>query len=105
MNWFEYFQTDLSGQYKEIVKALRAKRTVAKDSGLARLNSGKITAVGNSHGLALRIHDRSSKGNPAYVGLEGMPQDNSNADFLANLARICEAIRIVAEIDEQDKKP
>ena len=39
LNWFEYFQADLPGQYRAIVEALRRKRTVGARTAIARLNS------------------------------------------------------------------
>ena len=100
LNWFEYFAGTLTDQYKGVVAALRDKRTVKSNTAIARLNAGLIVQTGKVRGLALRVRDRSSASNPGYVGLEGMPKDNSDKRFLGLLAsKCCVEVRGVKAID------
>lgn len=98
LNWFEYFDCDLSDQYKRIVVALKAKRNVPAGSAIARLNAGDIMDAGAARSLKLRLRDRSSDSNPAYVGLEGMPMDNSDETLIGLLVKACLEIRKVGSI-------
>jgi hypothetical protein len=46
------------------------------------------------------MRDRSSIANPGYVGLEGMPRDNSDTEFLGILVpQLCIEARSIADID------
>jgi hypothetical protein len=46
------------------------------------------------------MRDRSSIANPGYVGLEGMPRDNSDIEFLGILVpQLCIEARSIADID------
>lgn len=99
LNWFEYFECELAEQYQKILATLRKKRKVHGDSAIARLNAGAIISVGIGRNLNLRLRNKSSRYNPAYAGLEGMPLDNSDSDLLVGLTQICSEIRLVSSID------
>jgi hypothetical protein len=101
LNHFECLGGTLNHQYKTILKVLRSKKLPCPASAaLARVNAGAIIACGNECGHSLRLRPRPRPTDPSYVGLEGLPLDNSDQALLAKLARrTCVEIRAIADID------
>jgi hypothetical protein len=89
-HWMEHFsRQDIDMQFRDVVKALRAKRTVNAQSAIARLNVGSVVQVGAARGRSIAVWDRSSKNNPGYAAVYGLPLDNSDRHLLALLANQC----------------
>lgn len=102
LTWLEYFGRDLpvDKQFKEVLKAVRAKHKGIKPSGVfARLNAGRIVEVGSERGHKLRVRDRSHAHDAGYASIENMPQDNSDEALLEAFASdCCDEIRSVSSI-------
>jgi hypothetical protein len=85
----EHFSNHIDIQFREVVRALRAKRTVSPHSAIARLHVGSIIQAGAARGRSIAVWNRSSKDNPGYAGIYGLPLDNSDRQLLASLANQC----------------
>jgi hypothetical protein len=101
VHWMESFAAGVDAQFKKVVAALRKKHPNVKTFGaFARLNAGLVVQAGAARKLSIRIRDRSSRSDPGYSGIFGMPLDNSDLEFLALLANeCCLQVRGVSVID------
>lgn len=98
----EAFGQNIDIQYKESVKSLRTIRkfTLKPKGAIARLNVGLIKIVGKERNHNLKVKDKSSKINPGYAGIYGMPKNNSDTLLLDLLAqKCCVEFRSIEEID------
>jgi hypothetical protein len=99
--WMEALATEIHKQFKRVVESLRKKHpNVKPDGAFARLNAGLVLQAGQVRKLPIRILNRSTKHDPGYSGIYGMPLDNSDLQFLALLAyECCIEVRGVVAID------
>ena len=99
-HWMESFAVDVDAQFQAVVAALRDKLNIVRpEAAVARLNAGCVVQGGAMRKLSIRIRDRSSRNDPGYSGIYGMPRDNSDVEFLALLANeCCIEVRGVAEV-------
>jgi hypothetical protein len=99
-HWMESFAVDVDAQFQAVVAALRDKlKIVRPEAAVARLNAGCVVQGGAMRELSIRIRDHSSRNDPGYSGIYGMPRDNSDVEFLALLANeCCIEVRGVAEV-------
>lgn len=104
--WMEFFHQGVPEQFRSVVAALRRKRTVRPRSAIARLSVQAILDAACERGQVLRLKDRSHRDSPGYVGLEGLPLDNSDMELLALFAtQCCNDVKGVAEIDAMTPLP
>jgi hypothetical protein len=99
-HWMESFAVDVDAQFQAVVAVLRDKLDIVRpEAAVARLNAGCVIQGGAMRGLSIRIRDRSSRNDPGYSGIYGVPRDNSDVEFLALLANeCCIEVRSVAEV-------
>ena len=102
-HWMEFFAVDVDVQFQGVVAALRKKMEVVRPkAAIAKLNTGCVVRCGAMRGLAIEIRDRSNSHNPGYAGIYGMPLDNSDDLFLAQLAdECCIEVRGVDEVTDE----
>jgi hypothetical protein len=91
---------NVDAQFLAVVTTLRRKHpNVRPEAAFARLNAGRIVQAGLARQLSIRILCRSKRNDPGYTGIYGMPLDNSDSIFLAQLANeCCIEVRGVAEL-------
>ena len=99
----EFFAVDVDVQFQEVVVALRNKNLILKPRGaIAKLNAGSVVEGGNMRGLSIEVRDRSNTNNPGYAAIYGMPLDNSDDLFLAQLAdECCVEVRSVNQVTKE----
>jgi hypothetical protein len=100
--WMEFPPADtatVDAQFRTVLTTLRCKHPNVKPEGaFARLNAGRVVQAGLLRQLSIRILCRSKRDDPGYTGIYGMPLDNSDSIFLAQLANeCCIEVRGVAE--------
>ncbi len=102
-HWMESFSEENDLQFQGVVAALRKKMEVVRPkAAIAKLNTGCVVRCGAMRGLAIEIRDRSNSHNPGYAGIYGMPLDNSDDLFLAQLAdECCIEVRGVDEVTDE----
>jgi hypothetical protein len=89
---------DVDDQFRAVIAAVRRRLKVKDSAALARLNVGRVLEAGLRRGLSIRVFCRSKRDDPGYTGVYGMPPDNSDTVFLAQLANeCCVEVRAVAD--------
>jgi hypothetical protein len=97
LNHFEHFPGDLAVQYRDILAVMRSKFKNPPEPVIARLSASKIIECGTGK---LRLRKRSTKRDPSYVALEGLPLDNSDKILLAELAeKTCVEVKTAGQIE------
>lgn len=99
-HWMEFFSNEVGGEFQAVVTALCNKKFKVKPRGaVAKLNAGCVVQGGAMRGLSIDIRIRSNSFNPGYAGIYGMPPNNSDEVFLAQLAdEFCIEVRGVTEV-------
>jgi hypothetical protein len=102
--WMEFpcenASTNVDAQFRAVVTALRRKHpNVRPEAAFARLNVDRVVQAALVRQLPIRILCLPKRNDPGYTGIYGMPRDNSDSIFLAQLANeCCIEVRGVAEL-------
>lgn len=101
-SWFELFEGDMSTKFRSTVNAIRSYLLGLSSKGaIAVLKTEKVLKVGQDCGHKLRVADMRTQEKQQYIGISGMPLDNSDDELLGLLeSEGCIEVREVAAIEK-----
>ncbi len=88
-NWLEHCPGSKIERLRTIVEIYRNKSTSKKlspKSGVAVLQSGRISAIARQHGHEVSVRYTPNKQDPSYSRISGLPKNNSDMILIGMLA-------------------